>query len=194
MNKKYLELKIQLLDIKPSVYRTIQISADATFFDLHVSIQFAFDWENSHLHSFMVNDKEIGNLEMDEFGEMDILDQSEIQLKEFLVFEKQKCIYIYDFGDNWEHEITLMKFIEPNSSYYPKCVRGARNRPPEDCGGVWGFEQFKEIMGSRKHPEFKEMKAWYGGMFDEEYFDKSAVNSKFQEFETFKHFMYEAEY
>ena len=57
------------------------------------------------------------------------------------------------------------------------------NRPPEDCGGIYGFEDFKEIMGNRKHPEFKEMKIWYGGMYDEELFLKDQINEDFKNFD-----------
>ena len=72
--------------------------------------------------------------------------------------KKDKFVYIYDFCDHWLHEIQVMKIFEPKKTFYPKCIKGAMNRPPEDCGGIHGFENFKEIMGNRKHPKFKEMK------------------------------------
>ena len=178
-----IELKITLLGTKPKVYRTIQIEQTRTFFELHAAIQIAFGWENSHLHVFHINDKEIGMSEFDEFEDQNTLEEKEIRLIETNLSEKQKFYYIYDFGDYWEHEIEVVKFIEPRNTFFPKCIRGARNRPPEDCGGVPGFEEFKEIMGNRKHPEFKEMKTWYGGMYDEDYFSPSETNYNFKSFD-----------
>ena len=98
--------------------------------------------------------------------------------------EKDKFVYIYDFCDHWLHEIQVMKIFEPKKTFYPKCIKGAMNRPPEDCGGILGFENFKEIMGNRKHPKFKEMKTWYGGMYDEELFLKYQINEDFNNFDT----------
>lgn len=194
MKQQIVELKIVLLNTKPSVYRTIQINHDATFFELHVAIQIAFGWENSHLHMFMINNEEIGNEEFDEFEDQNTLNQLSITLNQKIIFEKQKLLYVYDFGDNWEHEITVTKFLEAKNTFYPKCIRGSRNRPPEDCGGVWGFEEFKEIMGNRKHPAFKEMKLWHGGMYDEDYFLKDNANNDFKQFSDFVNNMMADEY
>ena len=176
-----LELKITLLNTKPLVYRTIQIENTRTFYELHIAIQIAFGWQNYHLHEFRVNDETIGTNEFEE--EEDILEESNIALSKKIVFEKQKFLYTYDFGDNWEHKIEFVKFVEPKNTFYPKCIRGNRNTPPEDCGGVWGFEEFKEIMGDRKHSEHKEMKKWYGGMYDEDFFSLALVNEDFKSFD-----------
>jgi len=171
-----MEFKITLLHTKPPVYRTIQIQKDATFKNLHYTIQAAFNWHNAHLHMFSINDEEIGNSEFDEFEEDNTLEESEILLSQKFVFEKQKCIYLYDFGDSWEHQIVLDKFIDAKNTHYPKCIRGARNTPPEDCGGAWGFEEFKEIMSNQKHPEYEDMCQWYDGVYDPLAFDIQSIN------------------
>lgn len=188
-----LELKITLLDTKPTVHRTIQIEPNRTFFDLHVAIQIAFNWTNSHLHSFEVDSEEIGMKDIEnEFGDEDeILDEQIITLGEKIQTLKQKFFYIYDFGDNWEHKIELVKLVESKNSFYPRCVRGANNTPPDDCGGVGGFQIFKEAMGDKKHPEHKEFKKWYGRLFDEEYFSLSEINEEFKEFDEIKKTMLE---
>ena len=46
------QLRISLLGSEPEIWRTIQISADASLSRLHKAIQSAFDWEDSHLHEF----------------------------------------------------------------------------------------------------------------------------------------------
>jgi hypothetical protein len=179
-----LELKIVLLDTKPSVYRIIHIENTRTFYDLHLAIQIAFGWEDYHLHEFRLNDEVIGTSDFIE--NQKFLEESNTLLLQKIVSEKQEFFYNYDFGDNWEHKIKLVKFIEPKNTFYPRCVKGARNTPPEDCGGVWGFEEFKEIMGDKKHPDYKEMKKWYGALYDEDFFNLSLINNNFKDFENIK--------
>lgn len=181
---KIYELKITLSGIKPSIYRTIQIEKNRTFFELHAAIQIAFGWENSHMHIFEIGDDRIGMSEFDEFEDDHTIEERNIRLFQTGLNEKDKFEYIYDFGDHWIHEIQLTKILESKKTFYPKCIKGAMNRPPEDCGGIHGFEDFKEIMGNRKHPEFKEMKTWYGGMYDEELFLKDQINEDFKSFDT----------
>ena len=180
---KIYELKITLSGIKPSICRTIQIEENRTFFELHVAIQIAFGWENSHMHIFEIGDDRIGMSEFDEFEDDHTIEEKTIRLFQTGLNEKDKFEYIYDFGDHWVHEIQVTKILEPKKTFYPKCIKGAMNRPPEDCGGIYGFEDFKEIMGNRKHPEFKEMKTWYGGMYDEELFLKEQINEDFKNFD-----------
>ena len=181
---KIYELKFSLSGIKPTIYRTLHIEENRTFFELHVAIQIAFGWENSHMHIFEIGDDRIGMSEFDEFEDDHTIDEKTIRLFQTGLNEKDKFVYIYDFCDNWLHEIQVMKIFEPKKTFYPKCIKGAMNRPPEDCGGIHGFENFKEIMGNRKHPKFKEMKTWYGGMYDEELFLKDQINEDFNNFDT----------
>ena len=178
------ELKISLSGIKPTIYRTIQIEEHRTVFELHAAVQIAFGWENSHMHRFENGDDRIGMSEFDEFEDDHTIEERNIRLFQTGLNEKDKFEYIYDFGDHWVHEIQLTKILESKKTFYPKCIKGAMNRPPEDCGGIHGFEDFKEIMGNRKHPEFKEMKTWYGGMYDEELFLKDQINEDFKNFDT----------
>ena len=181
MQNSIVELRVVLLGTKPSIYRTIQMSTNATFYHLHLVLQEAFDWYDAHLHAFMINGEEIGNNDISEFDDDNVLDEHMITLKEKLHVEKQKFIYLYDFGDSWEHQITVAKLIEPKEGmFYPRCIRGARNTPPEDCGGIWGFEEFKEIMSDKSHPQHKEMKEWYEEEYDSDYFSKVDLNARYK--------------
>jgi hypothetical protein len=181
---KIYELKISLSGIKPTIYRTIQIEKNRTFFELHAAIQIAFGWGNSHMHIFEIGDDRIGMSDFDEFEDDHTIEEKTIRLFQTGLNEKDKFEYIYDFGDHWVHEIQVTKILEPKKTFYPKCIKGSMNRPPEDCGGIYGFEDFKEIMGNRKHSEFKDMKTWYGGMYDEELFSKDQINKDFKSFDT----------
>jgi hypothetical protein len=87
--------------------------------------------------------------------------------------------YLYDFGDGWEHQIRVERIIEDDQRYpgRPVCLAGARNCPPEDCGGSWGYENFLNAIGNKKHKEHKELLRWVGGSFDPEHFELDEVNA-----------------
>ena len=183
MQDKILELKVQIEGVKPPVYRTIQVPADFTFFQLHVAIQIAFEWGNTHLHIFDIDGEKIGIDDEEAFDPM--LDETEIKLYEKIDSIKQKFYYTYDFGDNWEHSIIVMKILDKKvNTTYPRCVRGTRNSIPEDIGGIWGFMEFKEVINDKTHPMYEEMSQWYEwDGYDENDFDKKLLNQEYKEFD-----------
>ena len=91
--------------------------------------------------------------------------------------ENRIANYTYDFGDNWEHKIPLEKILPRDKNIeYPACIAGKRACPPEDCGGIWGYEEFLEAINNPDHEEHEEMLEWVGGEFDPEHFDVSEVS------------------
>ena len=103
------------------------------------------------------------------------------RLSEFIKEEKQKFSYLYDLGDNWEHTVELEKIL-PKDIACPICITGKRACPPEDCGGVWGYEKFLEIIEGPNHPEHEERFEWIGGEFNPEHFDVKEIH--FRELKT----------
>jgi len=176
-------LKIALDDTKPTVYRTIDIQKSMTFYDLHRVIQILFGWSNSHLHEFRGKGFVVSDLTFyDEIyipDEIKMLDEFEIKISDILKSTKDKIKYLYDFGDSWEITITLERVLDAkNDMNYPVCIRGKRNSPPEDIGGVWGFENFKEIMADPNHTEHEDYKEWYGGEYDPDFIDLDEINNR----------------
>ncbi|WP_260694319.1 plasmid pRiA4b ORF-3 family protein [Rhizobium leguminosarum] len=55
-------------------------------------------------------------------------------------------------------------------------VAGERARPPEDVGGVSGYERFLEIIADREDPEYAEISRWCGGYFNPEWFHLSIAD------------------
>jgi len=181
------QLKVLLEGTNPTVYRTIEIEESATFYKLHAVIQIAFDWYNAHLHEFRKKDLLISDpdfyKEVYDFEDKNILDEKQIKISEVLKTPKDRIRYLYDFGDSWGHIVTLEKIIDAKEGVvYPRCIRGKRCAPPEDVGGVWGFEDFKEIMANPNHKEYEEYKEWYGGKFEPEEIDLEEINDKLQDF------------
>lgn len=181
MAKKIYELKISLMYTYPSIYRTIQVEEDMTFYELSMAIKVAFESFSNNQHMFIVGDKHIG-MAGDDYFDNKIINERNIKLSQIGFIEKDKFTYNYIFHDDWIHQIKVMKILEPKNTFYPKCVNGARNSPPNGCGGASEFYEFKEIMGDEKHPEFKETKEWYGGMYDEDLFVKKKINEAYKNF------------
>jgi len=117
-----------------------------------------------------------------DFG-FEINNENEYNLSQLLRKEKDSLIYEYDFGDGWEHKIILEKVLPHDTSLdVPRCIKGKRACPPEDCGGIWGYQDLIEIINDTSHPEHEEMLEWLGGDFDPEYFDVNETNEILSEY------------
>ena len=151
-----IELKIELLDLpSPNIWRQIKISPDITFHQLHQYIQAAFGWKNSHLYMFSENGfRDLINIGSPHDEEAPI-DASKISAGnillamfnsyQFMPEKPQTLKYIYDFGDSWEHTITAVGFDRDDDDK-PKLIDGQGACPPEDCGGMYGYEDIRTSL------------------------------------------------
>jgi hypothetical protein len=176
---KIYQFKVTLKGIRPPIWRRFQVESNLTFLDLHQVIQAVMGWYDAHLHQFFVGGYNITDrttLEESGYGDADV---AKTRLDEFVGQEGQKFVYEYDFGDSWEHELLLEKILEAEAGVnYPRCLKGKRNCPPEDCGGVWGYAEFLEALQDPENPEYEEMLEWLDDDFDPEEFDLEGVNEK----------------
>jgi hypothetical protein len=170
------QLHIRLAYIEPPIWRRLAVSGQVTLFGLHRMLQVVMGWENYHLHQFIVGKTYYG--EPDPDYEPEMKSDRRVRLRGIAPEEGASFIYEYDFGDSWRHVITV-EHIEPltRDMIVPRCLDGARACPPEDCGGVGGYERLLEALRDRRHPEHKELRAWAGAHFDPELFSLQAVNS-----------------
>lgn len=127
-------------------------------------------WTDSHLHEFDVAGVRYGVPDPDR-DDGDVRDEAGAVLSR-LVGEGGRLDHTYDFGDGWEHRLTVRKVLPPEPGVrYPRCVRGRRACPPEDVGGPGGYEEFCEVMAAPAHPDHAERVEWYGEAFDAARFD-----------------------
>lgn len=175
------QIKISLIGAKPPIWRTVLVPSDLGLEDFHDVIQVAMGWTDSHLHQF-IDDKKFYGIPDDEFG-MEMEDESKYMLSQLLQDEKDSLTYEYDFGDSWEHKILLEKILPYDSNtLLPVCIKGKRACPPEDCGGIWGYEELLETISDPKHPDYKEMLDWLGGELDPDEFDLKEINEDLAEY------------
>jgi hypothetical protein len=115
--------------------------------------------------------------------DLEIQDETGFKIADLLRNEKNSLVYEYDFGDSWEHRIVLEK-ISPFTTMetLPRCIKGKRNGPPEDCGGIWGYADLLETIKDSDHPDHEDMLEWLGEDFDPEYFNVRKINELLAEF------------
>ena len=176
------QMKITLKNIEPMIWRRIQVRENITLFRLPEYIQGFMGWENYHMHEFKINGERYGIPDPD--GEA-MFGTKIKKDKEFnvcdLVSEGDVFEYVYDFGDDWRHEIIVEKVLEAEAGVgYPVCLAGERACPIEDCGGPWGYEEMLEILKDPGNEEYEEYAEWLGEEFDSEEFDLEKVNGRFE--------------
>ena len=175
-------LHIHLLDVRPAVWRQIEIRANAKFWALHVAIQNAMGWTDSHLHDFELPNADggeptwIGMPDPDGDEWRDVHADYDEPLERWIHDAGEIFFYNYDYGDGWRHEVKV-EAIEaaPPRVRYPRCPAGERACPPEDVGGVGGYETFLEAMADPRHEEHEMYREWIGREFDPERFDPAKV-------------------
>ena len=177
------QLKVTLVDSKPPIWRRVLVQNNIALDKLHLVLQILMGWTNSHLHQFIFDGVFYG-IQDNDFGvDMDVENEEKYKLNQLLKFEKDMLKYKYDFGDGWEHKILLEKIVpfEKNNKL-PLCIKGKRACPPEDCGGVWGYEELLHTLSNKKDPEYDSMLEWLGGEFNSETFDIEETNQMFVEY------------
>lgn len=173
---------ITLHETAPLVWRRIEVPESYSFWDLHVAIQDAMGWKDCHLHAFAVVHPKwsrlvrIGLPDGELIGENHCLAGWKVAVTEYASLYTPPMLYTYDFGDDWRHSVVYegTQVADPDKQY-PRCIGGARNCLPEDCGGPHGFMQFLAAIADRKHPEHDAMLQWAGGCYDPGVFDPANV-------------------
>lgn len=153
------QIKVKLLGVaKPPVWRRVGLRADTSLDQLHDILQAAFGWENYHMHAFSFGEEEFGVPD----PELGLSDERQITLGE-LTDIGTRFRYTYDFGDDWQHEITVEKLLDPDpGTHYPTLIAAKGACPPEDCGGPWGYANLREILTDPSHEKHQDMLDWLG--------------------------------
>ena len=174
-----LQLLITLVGSEPSIWRRVIVPERMTFADLHRVIQISMGWSNSHLHQFEVAGKRLTEFEED--IENGAIDSRQVEIRDLKTNRRGRGFsYLYDFGDSWQHEILVEDRLSvEDKGQLPLCVAGERACPPEDSGGVAGYERHLAVHKDSNGPLAEDRQGWLDPYFDPEEFDAHRVNRVF---------------
>lgn len=178
--KNVYQFKITLKDVKPEIWRRIEVPDSFTFWDMHCAIQDVMEWSDLQLHEFIMNEKDADSIYIialpDEEMIYDALNERDEKISDHIKKEKQEFEYLYDFEDGWEHLVVLEKILPADKKKeYPVCLDGKRTSPPENSGGPWEYEDILEALKNNTHEEHDEVISWLGKDYDPENFDPADI-------------------
>ena len=172
----YFRIRITLDDT--DVWRLVDVRSDARLDVVHDVVQVCMGWTNSHLHQFT----KVGGAAVEQYLTQYAIDEGdtagvpevEVRLDEVLAEPGDTLSYNYDFGDDWQHTLTLEE-VRPVGTDTAVCVDGAKACPPEDCGGLPGYDSAVEAVADTAAAD-PDLLSWLGP-WDPERFDIAATNA-----------------
>ena len=159
-------LRIRLDHVEPVVVRRLEVPLTIRLDRLHLVLQAAMGWSNSHLYEIRARDVGWGMPDPD-FGDGP-LDASKARLIDVLEDVGVRSLkYLYDFGDCWEHSVRIERVTDAVPGViYPRLVEAVGRCPPEDVGGPWGYREFLDVIADPDHEDHADKLEWVGGPFD----------------------------
>jgi hypothetical protein len=109
------------------------------------------------------------------------LDQGQATLAELAPRKGSRLRYTYDFGDDWAHDIVVEDVDRDEKTSEVACLAAERAGPPEDSGGIPGYQNLIDAMGNPEHPDHDHYLDWLGGPFDPGAVDREAINTTLAE-------------
>jgi hypothetical protein len=154
-------VRIELLDTDPLIWREVEVPTSITLKVLHDIVQVTVGWFDCHLWRFTIGGQSYGPPMPANGGDVAPRDAAEVRLRDVLEPGTTVIDYLYDFGDAWEHRLTVTNIRQGDPDVpYPHYVGGEWAGPPEACGGIPGFYAMLDAMADRKHPEQAAVVEW----------------------------------
>lgn len=136
-------VRVSLDDTEPEVWRRLELDSSLDLRTVHRILQATMGWMDSHLHEFTASrsaSRLIADSEVDE-GEVGTPER-DVRLDEVLAEAGESAGYLYDFGDAWDHTLTLEKIRSTEPAEPVVVVAGDRACPLEDSGGAGTWNAF----------------------------------------------------
>lgn len=171
-------LRVTLRHTSPPIWRRFIVPSEVDLGTLHTLLQAVMGWGNEHLHQFVAHGARISSpdFELDGRDGEELLDENATPLQQIAPQGGDAFVYEYDLGDGWDHDVVVEAVREVDGGPLLWCLDGARACPPDDCGGVPGYERMLEALARPDAPEHAQAREWLGDTFDPEAFDARAVN------------------
>ena len=183
---RYFEFDVSLQEIQPRIWRRFLLRTTSSFAHLHMAIQESFGWQNCHLWEFRTpgyDGRPIAGLPGDEDYGQPTPDGRHVKLSDYFSGGRvtEWCEYVYDFGDDWVHEVKLARVVSDKQAFKRRLLAGELACPPEDCGGSGGYERMVHVIQTGEDPwdePVDEIMAWLDG-WRPDVFDLDAMKAAF---------------
>jgi len=161
-------LKVTLDRVEPEVMRRLVVPLTIRLDRLHLTLQAAFGWTNTHLYAFTAGGIDWGIPDPHFPAGDQLVDARKARLYDIVRDTGAKTIrYLYDFGDDWQHVIKLERWFEDaETAGMPLLLEASGRCPPEDVGGPDGYAAFLAAIADASHPEHADALQWAPAGFD----------------------------
>jgi hypothetical protein len=171
-------LKITLREVKPPIWRRVEVPGGIALASLHEILNEAMGWFDGHLHDFEIDGIEFTAPDTEYMTESEAEDEARWRLDAVVTQPGTRFRYRYDFGDGWDHDVVVEAIEAPVAGVtYPRVTAGRRACPPEDCGGPWGYRELLEALADPTHEDHEGQSAWVPQGFDPEAFSIAETNA-----------------
>lgn len=171
------QIKVTLIGINPPIWRRILVREDMQLNLFHRAIQVTMGWDGSHLHKFVSGENQYGIVNNNAMDRTDIKNEKDYKLNEILDEKNNIIKYDYNFSNNWNHNIHLEKILPYQiKEQLPKCIKGKRACPPDDCGGITSYQYFLDVLQDVGHIDFNLAREWFDSDYNPEKFDVNETN------------------
>ncbi len=170
-------LRVDLQHVRPPIWRRFTVLGSASLYQVHQAIIAVMGWGGAHLYSIEVAGTSFG----DPDPELGLRSAKSVRL-ERVAEEGDAFTYVYDFGDDWQHTVRVEEVHRlSREEKVPLVLAGKRACPPDDVGGVWGYDEFLASVADPKHPEHQDMMEWIGGEWDPEDFRRDLAEARLRQ-------------
>lgn len=183
MIKRVARIRIEVKYTRPKVWRRVEVPLSYTLWDMNDVIQAIFEWDGDHLWGF-----HLGRGDRLKLGITDNMgwgpeEADDVRVGTLVDWGVKKFSYTYDYGDSWDHILTILRVVDAGPRIkYPRVVAGANFAPIEDIGGVWGYYDLVEAAQDPNHPSRKRLEERYGKSYlrdlDHTFFDKEQTDGR----------------
>ena len=153
-------------DVEPAVLRRLDVPLGLRLDRLHLALQAAMGWTDSHLYAFNAGSTEWGVPDPEPC--CGARSAAAATLRDVIEGTGAKMIrYLYDYGDCWDHAIRIERVHDPEPGRLHPRLIGLQGRcPPEDVGGPPGYAAFLTALADPAHEDHEHLRSWAGGGFD----------------------------